>query len=100
MAVQGCIKYKDLHSNIISEISMELLDNMLFKATVIDSNPKEPKVKFSMKDIITSNVELDGDIDVERLQVLIRNLNIIYKQLLSNQSNSTNISESIEGGCK
>jgi len=76
--IQGDIKYNDLNAREISEISMALMDDMLFKISVDNG---DAGLILSMEDLITSNVELKGRIGMEALQALIKQLSVIYRQL-------------------
>lgn len=77
--IQGNIKYKDLNSKEIEQVSMILMNDMLFNITV-DKDSDESLI-LSMEDLITSNVELKGRIGLEELQALIKQLSVMYKQL-------------------
>lgn len=76
--IQGDIKYNDLNAREISEISMALMDDMLFKISVDNG---DAGLILSMEDLITSNVELKGRIGMEALQALIKQLSVMYRQL-------------------
>lgn len=73
------VSYSDFNSNEIEKIGMSLFNNILFEAIVKDSEDKI--VKLSMKDKISSNVELVGEIDYNALNSLLKALSTIKKQL-------------------
>lgn len=77
------VSYSDFNSNEIEKIGMSLFNNILFEAIVKDNEDKI--VTLSMKDKISSNVELAGEIDYDALNSLLKALSTIKKQLERNE---------------
>lgn len=75
--------YSDFNSNEIEKIEMSLFNNILFEAIVKDY--ENDIVVLSMKDKISSNVELSGEIDYDALNSLLKALSTIKKQLERNE---------------
>jgi hypothetical protein len=73
------VSYSDFNSNEIEKIGMSLFNNILFEAIVKDG--VNGIVTLSMKDKISSNVELAGEIDYDALNSLLKALSTIKKQL-------------------
>ena len=63
------VSYSDFNSNEIEKIGMSLFNNILFEAIVKDN--ENNIVTLSMKDKISSNVELAGEIDYDALNSLL-----------------------------
>ena len=77
------VSYSDFNSNEIEKIGMSLFNNILFEAIVKDNEDKI--VTLSMKDKISSNVELAGEIDYDALYSLLKALSTVKKQLERNE---------------
>ena len=77
------VSYSDFNSNEIEKIGMSLFNNILFEAIVKDNEDKI--VTLSMKDKISSNVELADEIDYDALNSLLKALSTIKKQLERNE---------------
>ena len=77
------VSYSDFNSNEIEKIGMSLFNNILFEAIVKDNEDKI--VTLSMKDKISTNVELAGEIDYDALNSLLKALSTIKKQLERNE---------------
>lgn len=77
------VSYSDFNSNEIEKIGMSLFNNILFEAIVKDN--ENNIVTLSMKDKISSNVELAGEIDYDALNSLLKALSTIKKQLERNE---------------
>ena len=71
------VSYSDFNSNEIEKIGMSLFNNILFEAIVKDN--ENNIVTLSMKDKISSNVELAGEIDYDALNSLLKALSTIKK---------------------
>ena len=77
------VSYSDFNSNEIEKIGMSLFNNILFEAIVKDN--ENNIVTLSMKDKISSNVELADEIDYDALNSLLKALSTIKKQLERNE---------------
>ena len=77
------VSYSDFNSNEIEKIGMSLFNNILFEAIVKDN--ENNIVTLSMKDKISSNVELAGEIDYDALNSLLKAISTIKKQLERNE---------------
>ena len=77
------VSYSDFNSNEIEKIGMSLFNNILFEAIV--KHNENNIVTLSMKDKISSNVELAGEIDYDALNSLLKALSTIKKQLERNE---------------
>ena len=77
------VSYSDFNSNEIEKIGMSLFNNILFEAIVKDN--ENNIVTLSMKDKISSNVELAREIDYDALNSLLKALSTIKKQLERNE---------------
>ena len=77
------VSYSDFNSNEIEKIGMSLFNNILFEAIVKDN--ENNIVTLSMKDKISPNVELAGEIDYDALNSLLKALSTIKKQLERNE---------------
>lgn len=71
--------YSDFNTNKIEKVEMSLFNNVSFEASIKDYENKI--ITLSMKDKISSNVELDGEIDFESLNSLLKSLSAIKRQL-------------------
>lgn len=71
--------YSDFNTNKIEKVEMSLFNNVSFEASIKDYENKI--ITLSMKDKISSNVELDGEIDFESLNSLSKSLSAIKRQL-------------------
>lgn len=71
------VNYSDFNANLI-----ESLDIPLFKDVSFEIKVNEDKmISFTMKDDITSNVELNGLVDYDTLNSLLKALITIKKQM-------------------
>lgn len=77
------VGYSNFNSNEIEKICMPLFNNILFEAIVKDRDNRI--ITLSMKDKISSNVELADEIDFDALNSLLKALSTIKKQLERNE---------------
>lgn len=68
-------------TSVAKEISFELIEDILLK---LEYNKKEKNVTISMLDTIADNTQLEGKLDYENLNLLIRVLSQLRNQLKSN----------------
>lgn len=73
------VNYSDFNSNIIENVSMSLFGDTLFEVDI--NNNEVNNIVLSMKDEITSNVEVHGSIDLNALNSLLKVLSTVKKQL-------------------
>ena len=73
------VNYSDFNSNIIENVSMSLFGDTLFEVDI--NNNEINNIALSMKDEITSNVEVRGSIDLNALNSLLKVLSTVKKQL-------------------
>lgn len=71
--------YSDFNTNKIENVIMPLFNNVSFEVGIKDYENKI--IKLSMRDNVSSNVELDGEIDFESLNSLLKSLSAIKRQL-------------------
>lgn len=81
--IQGSIKYKDLSAKEIEQVSMILRSDKLFSMSI--DKEMDGNLIISMQDLIDTNIELKGKIELKELQVLIKQLTTMYKQLKFSQ---------------
>ena len=71
------VNYEDYNSNTIKDIVIGLFRSTNFKISDVKG---ENKIILSMYDTISDNTEVSGEIDLEKLNVLMKALNNIKKQ--------------------
>ena len=71
------VNYEDYNSNTIKDIVIGLFRSTNFKISDVKG---ENKIILSMYDTISDNTEVSGEIDLERLNALMKALNNIKKQ--------------------
>lgn len=72
------MKYSDFLNSIVDEISFELITDVILSLKYCED---KSELIMSMKDKITENVELQGGLDLNRLNTLIKTLIIIRNQI-------------------
>lgn len=72
------MKYSDFLNSITDEVSFELLTDIILK---LKFDPDTKSLIMSMEDKITDNTELHGNLNLDRLNVLIKTLTIIRNQI-------------------
>lgn len=73
------INYSEYSSNpIAQEIEFELIKDIILKLKYKEENEE---VVISMADTITANTELEGKLDYEKLNILIRTLSQLRNQI-------------------
>ena len=75
-------KYSDFLNSIVDEISFELLTDVTLK---LKYDLETGSLIMSMEDKITDNTELHGNLDLDRLNTLIKTLTIIRNQIKESQ---------------
>ncbi len=80
------MKYSDFLNSITDEVTFELLTDILLK---LKYDPKSSSLIMSMEDKITDNTELHGNLDLDRLNTLIKSLTIIRNQIKELQKGTT-----------
>ena len=71
------VNYQDYNSNTIKDIVIGLFRSTNFKISDVKG---ENKIILSMYDTISDNTEVSGEIDLEKLNVLMKALNNIKRQ--------------------
>ena len=71
------VNYEDYNSNTIKDIVIGLFRSTNFKISDVKG---ENKIILSMYDTISDNTEVSGEIDLEKLNVLMKALNNIKRQ--------------------
>lgn len=72
------VKYSDFLNSVTDEISFELLTDVIMK---LKYNQAAESLTICMEDKITDNTELHGDLDLDRLNTLIKTLTLIRNQI-------------------
>lgn len=67
--------------SVAKEISFELVEDILLK---LEYNKKDKNVTISMLDSISDNTQLEGKLDYENLNLLIRVLSQLRNQIKAN----------------
>jgi len=80
------MKYSDFLNSVTDEVTFELLTDILLK---LKYNPESASIIISMEDRITDNTELHGNLDLDRLNTLIKVLTIIRNQIKELQKGAT-----------
>ena len=71
------VSYKNYNKNIIEEIKIGLFDNVEMKI----ARSENDLVNVSMYDIISENIEVEGGLDLEKLNTIVKAFNLIKKQI-------------------
>lgn len=72
------MKYSDFLNSITDEVIFELLTDIILK---LKYDPDSSSLIMSMEDKITDNTELQGSLDLDKLNTLIKTLTIIRNQI-------------------
>lgn len=82
MSKEVMINYSEYGSvSVAKEISFELVEDILLKLVY---NKNEKNVTISMLDTISDNTQLEGKLDYENLNLLIRVLSQLRNQIKTN----------------
>ncbi len=87
-SLETLISFSDYKNEKIKCIQLNLENNMCMVVTDKEDQDS-PGVIITLKDSITDNVEISGVIGKDKLQSLIKILNIMYRQSINNSSNSS-----------
>ena len=71
------VSYKNYNKNIIEEIKISLFDNVEMKI----ARSENDLVNVSMYDVISENIEVEGGLDLEKLNTIVKAFNLIKKQI-------------------
>lgn len=72
------VNYSNFNENIINEIVLKLFKDVQFEIKIDEKNPEE--LVLLMKDEISANVELQGNLDYDTLNSLLKALSTFKKQ--------------------
>ena len=82
MGTEVTINYSQYDNvSVAREISFELVEDILLK---LEYNKKDENVSISMLDTISANTQLEGRLDYENLNLLIRVLSQLRNQIKAN----------------
>lgn len=86
--LETLIHFSDYQNEKISSIQVGLENNM---SLIVKKDENNKGVTFTLKDNITDSVEVSATIEKSKLQSLIKILNIMYRQTISNTSQTNNV---------
>lgn len=83
MSNEVCINYSEYGtSTVAQDISFELADNILMKLVY---DKKNKSVSVSMLDMISDNTQLEGSLDYNKVNLLIKVLSQLSNQIKHNK---------------
>lgn len=90
--LETLISFSDYKNEKIKSIQLNLDDNMCMVVTNCECGDSTG-ITVTLKDLITDNVEISGFVKGDKLQSLIKILNIMYRQSIKNTSNDSTSSK-------
>lgn len=86
--LETAICFSDYKTEKIRNIKIALENNMCM---IVEADEKNAGVNITLKDTITDSVEMNGFIANDNLKSLIKILNIMYRQAITNSTSSGSI---------
>ena len=86
--LETAICFSDYKTEKIRNIKIALENNMCM---IVETDEKNAGVNITLKDTITDSVEMNGFIANDNLKSLIKILNIMYRQAITNSTSSGSI---------
>ena len=86
--LETLIHFSDYQNEKISSIQVGLENNM---SLIVKKDENNKGIIFTLKDSITDSVEVSATIEKTKLQSLIKILNVMYRQTISNTSQTNNV---------
>lgn len=86
--LETAICFSDYKTEKIRNIKIALENNMCM---IVETDEKNAGVNITLKDTITDSVEMNGFIANDNLKSLIKILNIMYRQAITNSTSGGSI---------